>query len=35
MLQSLIVRFERAIDRSGAPVLVALCLFVTGALVGF
>jgi len=34
MFQSLIVRFERAIDRSSAPALVVLCLFVTSALVG-
>ena len=35
MLQSLIARFERAIDSSIAPALVVLCLFITSAMVGF
>jgi hypothetical protein len=34
MFQFLIARFEQAIDRSGAPALVVLCLFVSSALVG-
>lgn len=32
MFQSLLAR---VLDRSTAPVLVVLCLFVTGAFVGF
>ena len=34
MLQSLIARFEQAIDRSSALAFVALSLFVSSAIVG-
>ena len=35
MLRLAIARFEQILDRTTAPALLVICLFVTGAFAGF
>lgn len=35
MFRFAIAAFEQTLDRGAAPALVTICLFVTGAFVGF